>query len=92
MPPDAHAEPPEESVAAADRVLVAASGFTSLWALTWLAAGAVSGAAAVHGGFAAGGLMAGSGLSLLWWKTRAIREYQADQDDEPPADTGAAPE
>jgi hypothetical protein len=59
-----------------DKVLVAASGFTSLWALTWLSSGAMAAGAVAQGGFAVGSVMAGGGLAALWWKTRAIRSYQ----------------
>lgn len=61
----AHATPPE-------KVVVAASGFTSLWALTWMSAEALAVNAALQGGFAVGGVMAGSGLAVLWWKTRTL--------------------
>ncbi|GEM_PF-3697276 len=82
-----------------ERVVVAASGFTSLWALTWLGAGAVGASTAVTGGFAVGGVMAGSGLTMLWWKTKrmqalharadaAARQHEADH--EAPQEAGAA--
>lgn len=69
-----------------ERVMVAASGFTSLWALTWLGASAVSASTAVTGGFAVGGVMAGSGLTMLWWKARRM---QALQESEEPAEADA---
>lgn len=83
---------------ARERVVVAASGFTSLWALTWLGASAVGASTAVTGGFAVGGVMAGSGLTMLWWKTARMRSLHAkaeaaahrhEQDDEQPAASGA---
>lgn len=68
--PTSHPRPPE------DRVLAAAGSFTGLWALTWLGATTAGAAATVQGGFAVGGVMAGSGLTLLWWKTSALRMLQ----------------
>jgi len=65
-----------------ERVLVAASGFTSLWALTWLGASAVTASTAVTGGFAVGGIMAGSGLTALWWKAKRMEALQAQGEDE----------
>lgn len=64
-----------------DKVLVAASGFTSLWAITWISSAAMAAGAAAQGGFAVGGVMASSGLAALWWKTRAIKSYQEAADD-----------
>lgn len=61
---------------APDRVLAAAGSFTGLWALTWLGAATTGAGATVQGGFAVGGVMAGSGLTLLWWKTQALRALQ----------------
>ena len=68
-------EQPEE------RVVVAASGFTSLWALTWLGASAVTASTAVTGGFAVGGVMAGSGLAVLWWKAKRMEALHAETQD-----------
>ena len=62
-----------------DRVLAAAGGFTGLWALTWLGAATTGAGAGVQGGFAVGGVMAGSGLTLLWWKTSALRMLQRQE-------------
>lgn len=56
-------------------MLAAAGGFTSLWAITWLGSTAMAAGAVVQGGFAVGSVMAGSGLTALWWKTRAVRRY-----------------
>lgn len=56
-----------------EKVLGAAGSFTGLWALTWLASTAMGATAGVQGGFAVGGVMAGSGLTVLWWKTRALK-------------------
>lgn len=53
-----------------EKVVAAAGSFTGLWALTWLGTSAVGASAAVTGGFAVGGVMAGSGLTVLWWKAR----------------------
>ncbi|MFA5862711.1 MAG: hypothetical protein WDA16_13555 [Candidatus Thermoplasmatota archaeon] len=68
--------------------MVAASGFTSLWALTWLGAEALAVSSAMQGGFAVGGVMAGSGLAALWWKTRAMRSLCADEDEDDEAEKG----
>lgn len=65
-----------------DRFLAAAGGFTGLWAVTWLGTSVMAAGAVVQGGFAVGGVMAGSGLTALWWKTRALTRYQADSADE----------
>jgi hypothetical protein len=70
-----HAPPP----ASPDRVLAAAGSFTGLWALTWLGAAATGAGGTVQGGFAVGGVMAGSGLTLLWWKTSALRMLQKQE-------------
>jgi hypothetical protein len=75
--------PPSETPAepASDHVLAAAGGFTGLWALTWLGAAATGAGGTVQGGFAVGGVMAGSGLTLLWWKTSALRMLQKQNAD-----------
>ena len=76
----AHKAPP-----APERLLAAAGSFTGLWALTWLGAATSGAGATVQGGFAVGGVMAGSGLTVLWWKTSALRALQrrdAEADDE----------
>ncbi|HVL49363.1 MAG TPA: hypothetical protein VM889_12455 [Candidatus Thermoplasmatota archaeon] len=66
-----------------EKVLAAAGTFTGLWALTWLGASAGAAGAAIQGGFAVGGVMAASGLTLLWWKTRAIKElHDAAQEED----------
>lgn len=56
-----------------EKVLGAAGSFTGLWAITWLASTALGASAGVQGGFAVGGVMAGSGLTAMWWRTRAIK-------------------
>lgn len=85
VPPLAQKAPSNE------RVLAAAGGFTGLWALTWLGAATTGAAGAVQGGFAVGGVMAGSGLTLLWWKTSALRMLQKqDADAEAEAEQAAA--
>ena len=61
------------------RVLMAAGSFTGLWALTWLGAAGAGAQGAVQGGFAVGGVMASSGLTVLWWKTRALRALQRQE-------------
>ncbi len=58
-----------------DRVLGAAGSFTGLWALTWLGSSAFGAGATVQGAFAVGGVMGASGLTVLWWKTRALRTF-----------------
>ncbi len=55
-----------------ERAVGAAGSFTGLWALTWLGSSVMGAGAAVQGAFAVGGVMASSGLTLMWWKTRAI--------------------
>lgn len=72
-----------------DRLLAAAGGFTGLWALTWLGAATAGVGGPVQGGFAVGGVMAGSGLTVLWWKTQALRMLQ-QQDAEAEADAEKA--
>ena len=76
-----------ESRAREERVVVAASGFMSLWALTWLGISAVAASTAVTGGFAVGGVMAGSGLTALWWKAKRVEALharaEADAEDAP---------
>lgn len=62
-----------------ERTVVAASGFTSLWAIGWLGAQAAA-STAVAGGFAVGGVMAGSGLTLLWWRTRTLRDLRHEHE------------
>lgn len=62
-----------------DRVLGAAGSFTGLWALTWLSATAAGAAPALQGGFAIGGVMAGSGLTALWWRVSALKELDSDK-------------
>lgn len=69
-------KPKKPAESSADRVVVAASGFTSLWALTWLGAEALAVDTAIQGGFAVGSVMASSGLALLWWKTRTMKQLQ----------------
>ena len=63
-----------------ERAVVAASGFTSLWALGWLSAEAAAASTAVAGGFAVGGVMAGSGLTVLWWKAQTLRELRHEHE------------
>ena len=64
-----------------DDVVVAASSFTSLWAMGWIGAETLAVSTAMQGGFAVGGVMASSGLALLWWKTRTLRELQHPADE-----------
>jgi hypothetical protein len=74
-----------------ERVVVAASGFTSLWALTWMGAEAMAVNTAIQGGFAVGSVMAGSGLALLWWKTRTMKQLQTDEEAREHAEAEEAP-
>lgn len=67
-----------DSAADSEHVIGAAGGFTGLWALTWLGSSALGATAAVQGGFAVGGVMAASGLTVLWWKNRALRSRVLD--------------
>ncbi|HWG90804.1 MAG TPA: hypothetical protein VNZ52_08165, partial [Candidatus Thermoplasmatota archaeon] len=63
--------------------------FTGLWALTWLGAQAMNPSTAIQGGFAVGGVMASSGLTALWWKTRmtvALGEESEAQEEADKAD------
>lgn len=73
--------------AAQEKVVVAASGFTSLWALTWMSAEALAVNASLQGGFAVGGVMAGSGLAVLWWKTRTVERLhdESEKSEDPTA-------
>lgn len=80
---------PVRNPPSSQRVLVAAGSFTSLWALSWLGAAAGGVQGAVQGGFAVGGVMASSGLTVLWWKTRALRALQ-QQDEEAAAEAAKA--
>lgn len=57
------------------KVLAAAGGFTGLWALTWLGTSAMAAGAVTQGAFAVGSVMSASGLTALWWKTRAVGTY-----------------
>ena len=83
---------PDKSPATKDeKVLVAASGFTSLWALTWMGAEAMAVNTALQGGFAVGSVMAGSGLAVLWWKTKTLRSLH-DQAEKAAAAAAAAAE
>ena len=63
-----------------EKVVVAASGFTSLWALSWMGAEALAINTALQGGFAVGSVMAGSGLAVLWWKTRTLRDLHEESE------------
>lgn len=63
-----------------EQVVVGASGFTSLWAITWMGAEAMAVNTAVAGGFAVGGVMASSGLALLWWRTRTMRDLRTEHE------------
>lgn len=74
--------PPEVSRKGSERMLATAGSFTGLWALAWMGAGAAAVAPAIQGGFAVGGVMAGSGLTVLWWKTRAIRALHPHDDED----------
>jgi hypothetical protein len=65
----------------AEKVVAAAGGFTGLWALTWLGASAVDPSTAVTGGFAVGSVMAGSGLTTLWWKAQRMRHLSQQADE-----------
>jgi hypothetical protein len=78
----AHESPRKPKATAGDKVLVAASGFTSLWALTWLGAEALAVNAAMQGGFAVGGVVASGGLAALWWKTRTMKQLHSDDEDD----------
>lgn len=65
-----------------EKMLAAAGGFTGLWAVTWLGTTVMAAGAGVQGGFAVGGVMAGSGLTALWWKARALSAYLGDDEEE----------
>lgn len=71
-----------------ERVLAAAGSFTGLWALTFLGAASAPVSAAVTGGLAVGSVMASSGLTLLWWKARAMSALTADEEDDDEAPQG----
>ncbi|HUR67985.1 MAG TPA: hypothetical protein VM370_01975 [Candidatus Thermoplasmatota archaeon] len=57
------------------QVLAAAGGFTGLWAVTWLGTTVMAAGSVSQGAFGVGSVMAGSGLTALWWKTRAMKQY-----------------
>lgn len=63
-----------------EKVVAAAGGFTGLWAIGWLGAEAAVVSTAVQGGFAVGGVMASSGLALLWWRTRTMKALRPATD------------
>jgi hypothetical protein len=65
-----------------EKVLAAAGGFTSLWAVTWLGTTVMAAGSVAQGAFAVGGVMAGSGLTALWWKTRAVSRYHESDDED----------
>lgn len=65
-----------------EKLVAAAGSFTGLWALTWLGAGAAPVSAAVTGGLAVGSVMASSGLTLLWWKTRSMHHLLDDEEED----------
>ena len=65
-----------------EKAVVAASGFTTLWALTWIGTEALPLDPSIQGGFAVGGVMASSGLALLWWKTRTMRQLHPNEESE----------
>ena len=73
--------PPQE------QVLRTAGSFTGLWALTWLGASAAGAGAALQGGLAVGSVMAGSGLTALWWRVSALQaiERRKREDEAPPS-------
>lgn len=71
--PEPEAKPAAKAADKEEKVLAGAGSFTGLWALTWLASTAMGASASVQGGFAVGGVMAGSGLTVLWWRTRALK-------------------
>jgi len=62
-----------------EQILGGAGSFTGLWALTWLGAQAVGVSSAVQGGFAVGGVMAGSGLTIMWWRLRALQQLDPEE-------------
>lgn len=69
-----------------DRLLATAGGFTGLWALTWLGTSVMGAGGVAQGAFGVGAVMSGSGLTALWWKTRAVGRYhEADEPHEPEA-------
>lgn len=73
-----------------EKVLAAAGGFTGLWAMTWLGTSMMAAGGVAQGAFAVGGVMAGSGLTALWWKTRALSRYheaEIKEEEEPTPET-----
>lgn len=65
-----------------EKVLAAAGGFTGLWAVTWLGTTVMAAGSVAQGAFAVGGVMSASGLTALWWKTRAVSRYHDEGEDE----------
>jgi hypothetical protein len=78
--PHAPRRAPKPHASKDEKVVVAASGFTSLWALTWMGAEAMAVNSALQGGFAVGSVMAGSGLAILWWKTKTLRDLHDESE------------
>ena len=83
------ARPKRPHASSSEKVVVAASGFTSLWALSWIGSSSLPLSGGVQGGFAVGGVMASSGLALLWWRTKTMRAIAASNGEkvEPDPDT-----
>ena len=88
--PSMQPRPKRAHAAAPEKVVVAASGFTSLWALTWIGTEALPLTGGIQGGFAVGSVMASSGLALLWWKTRTLHAIAKSHDPEPEREKDAA--
>ena len=65
-----------------EKVLAAAGGFTGLWAITWLGTSVMAAGSVAQGAFGVGAVMGGTGLTALWWKTRAVGQYHAADEDE----------
>ena len=60
-----------------EKVLAAASGFTGLWALTWLGTSMMAAGSVAQGAFGLGAAASAGGLTALWWKTRAVGQYHS---------------
>jgi hypothetical protein len=74
-----------------EKVLVTASGFTGLWAITWLGASMMGAGGAAQGAFGVGAVMSGSGLTALWWKTRELHQrFRDDAEAEDDSHVGRA--
>lgn len=67
-----------------DKMLVSGASFTGLWALAWLGSSMMGAGATAQGAFGAGTVMGASGVTTMWWKMRALHQYQKEDPDAEP--------